>query len=43
MWSDRLIEILIGNPSKLHFAQEVLYGDLQRLGYDLGDMDILTP
>jgi hypothetical protein len=43
IWSDRLIEILIGNPSKLHFAQEVLYGDLQRLSYDLGDMDTLTP
>jgi hypothetical protein len=28
LWSDRLIEILIANPSKLHFGQEVLYGDL---------------
>jgi hypothetical protein len=31
LWSDRLIEILIANPSKLHFEQEVLRGDLQRL------------
>jgi hypothetical protein len=31
------------NPSKLHFGQEVLHGDLQRLNYDLGDMDRLTP
>ncbi len=37
LWSDRLIEILIANPSKLHFGQEVLHGDLQRLYYDLGD------
>jgi hypothetical protein len=36
-----LIEILIANPSKLHFGQEMLHGDLQRLDYDLGDMDIL--
>jgi hypothetical protein len=43
LWSDRrLIEILIANPSKLHFAQEVLHGDLQRLDYDLGDMHTLT-
>jgi hypothetical protein len=38
LWSDRLIEILIANPSKLHFRQEVFYGDLQRLEYNLGDM-----
>jgi hypothetical protein len=42
LWSDRLIEILITNPSKLHFGQEVLYGDFQRLDYDLGDMYTLT-
>ncbi len=42
LWSDRLIEILIANPSKLHFGQEVLHGDLQRLDYDLGDMHTLT-
>jgi hypothetical protein len=28
LWSDRLIENLIPNPSKLHFGQEVLHGDL---------------
>jgi hypothetical protein len=43
LWSDTLIEILIGNPSKLHFGQGVLYGDVRRLYYDLGDMDTLTP
>jgi hypothetical protein len=43
LWSDRLIEILVPNPSKIHFGQEVLHGDLQRLCYDLGDMDTLTP
>jgi hypothetical protein len=43
LWSDRPIEILIANPSKLHFGQEVLHGDLQRLDYDLDDMHKLTP
>ncbi len=43
LWSDRLIEILIANPSKLHFGQEVLHCDLQLLDYDLGDMHTLTP
>jgi hypothetical protein len=43
LWWDRLIEILIANPSKLHFGQEVLYGDLQRLDYDMGDMHIPYP
>jgi hypothetical protein len=42
LWSDRLIEILIANPSKLVIGQEVLYGGLQTLNYDLGDMHILT-
>jgi hypothetical protein len=42
LWSDRLIEILIANPSKLYFGQEVLHGDLKRLDYDLGDMHTLT-
>jgi hypothetical protein len=37
-----LIEILIANPSKLHFEQEVLYGYIQRLYYDLGDSNTLT-
>jgi hypothetical protein len=43
LWSDRLIEILILNPSKLHFGQEVLHGDLQRLDYDLSARYTLTP
>jgi hypothetical protein len=43
LWSDRLIEILIANPSKLHFGQEVFHGDLQRLYYDLGDMHTPYP
>jgi hypothetical protein len=42
LWLDRLIEILITNPSKLHFGQEVLYGDIQRLEYGLGGMYTLT-
>jgi hypothetical protein len=40
--SDGLIEILIANSSKLHFRQEVLHGDLQRLNYDLDDIHTLT-
>jgi hypothetical protein len=40
--SDRLIEILIANPSKLDFGQEVLHCDIQGLDYDLGDMHTLT-
>jgi hypothetical protein len=43
LWSDRLIEILIPNPSMLHFGQEVLHGDLQRLYYDLGDRHTTYP
>jgi hypothetical protein len=43
LWSDRLIEILITNPSKLHFGQEVLHDNLQRLHYDLGDMNTTYP
>jgi hypothetical protein len=42
LWSDRLIEILITIPLRLHFGQEVLHGDLQRLYYDMGDMHTLT-
>jgi hypothetical protein len=42
LWSDRLIEILIANPSKLRFRQEVFHGDLQGLDYDLGDIHTLT-
>jgi hypothetical protein len=37
LWSDRLIETLVANPSKLHFGQGLLHGDLQRLYYGLGD------
>jgi hypothetical protein len=43
LWSYRLIEIVITNPSKLHFGQEVLHCDIQGLDYDLGDMNTLTP
>jgi hypothetical protein len=43
LWSDRLIEIIILNAPELHFGQELLHGDLQRLDYDLGDRYILTP
>jgi hypothetical protein len=39
--SDRLIEILIANPSKLHFGQEVPHCDIPALDYYLGD--IQTP
>jgi hypothetical protein len=42
LWSNRLIEILSANLSKLHFGQEESHGDLQRLNYDLGDMHTLT-
>jgi hypothetical protein len=42
LWSDRLLETLVANPSKLHFGQDVLHGDLQRLYYDLGDRHTLT-
>jgi hypothetical protein len=42
LWSDRLIEILIANQSKLHFRQEVFHSDVQRLYYDLGDMHTIT-
>jgi hypothetical protein len=36
-WSDRLLETLVANPSKLHFGQGLLHGDLQGLHYCLGD------
>jgi hypothetical protein len=42
LWSDRLIETLIANPSKLHFGQEVLHDDLQGLDYDLSDIHTPT-
>jgi hypothetical protein len=42
-WSNRLIEILIANPSKLHFGQDVLHCDLKELYYDLGDLHTPYP
>jgi hypothetical protein len=42
LWSDRLIEILAPNAPELHFGQRLLYGDLQRLYYNLGDRYTLT-
>jgi hypothetical protein len=42
LWSDRLIEILIPNAPEFHFGQGLLYGDLQILDYDLGDMHTVT-
>jgi hypothetical protein len=30
LWSDRLLETLVANPSKLHFGQELLHGYVQR-------------
>jgi hypothetical protein len=35
LWSDRLLETLVATPSKLHFRQGFLHGDLQRLYYGL--------
>jgi hypothetical protein len=43
LWSDRLIATLIAIALGLNFGQEVPHGDLQRLYYDLGDMQTLTP
>jgi hypothetical protein len=43
LWSDWLLETLVSNPSKLHFRQEVLHGDIQRSVYDLGDMHTPYP
>jgi hypothetical protein len=37
LWSDRLLETLVANPSKFHFGQGLLHGDLQRLYYGLDD------
>jgi hypothetical protein len=37
LWSDRLLETLVANPSKLHFGQVLLYGDLQIFYCGLGD------
>jgi hypothetical protein len=43
LWSDRLLEILIANPSKLQLGQEVLHCDTRGLYYDLGDLHTLYP
>jgi hypothetical protein len=43
LWSDRLLETLDANPSKLHFGQEKLHCDLQGLDYDLGDLHTPYP
>jgi hypothetical protein len=37
LWSDRLLKTLAANPSKLHFGQGLLHGDIQRFYYGLGD------
>jgi hypothetical protein len=29
LWSDMLLETLVANPSKLHFGQGLLHGDLK--------------
>jgi hypothetical protein len=38
-----LLETLVANPSKFHFRQGLLHGDLQRLCYGLGDMHTTYP
>jgi hypothetical protein len=43
LWSDRLLETLVANPSKLHFGQGLLHGDLQRLYYGLSDRNTPYP
>jgi hypothetical protein len=43
LWSDRLLETLAANSSKLHFGQGLLHGDLQILYYCLGDRHTLYP
>jgi hypothetical protein len=43
LWTDRLLEILIANPSRLHFRQQVLDCDLQGLYYDMGDLHTPYP
>jgi hypothetical protein len=37
LWSDRLLETLVVNPSKLHVGQGLLHGDIKRLYYGLSD------
>jgi hypothetical protein len=43
LWSDRLLETLVANPSKLHFRQGLLHGDVQRLYSGLGDRNTPYP
>jgi hypothetical protein len=43
LWSDRLLETLAANSSKLHFGQGLLHGDLQIFYYCLGDRHTLYP
>jgi hypothetical protein len=37
LWSNRLLETLVANPSKLQFEQGLLHSDLQRMYYGMGD------
>jgi hypothetical protein len=37
LWSDRLLETLVANPSMLHFGKGLVHGDLQRLYCGLDD------
>jgi hypothetical protein len=43
LWSDRLLETLVANPSMLHFGQLLLHGDLQRFQYGLDDRNTPYP
>jgi hypothetical protein len=43
LWSDKLLETVIANPSKIHFGQGLLHDDLQRLYYGLGGMNTPYP
>jgi hypothetical protein len=41
--SDRLLETLVANPSKLHLGQGLLHGYIQRLYYGMGDRNTSYP
>jgi hypothetical protein len=43
LWSDKLLETLVANPSKLHFGQELFHGDLQILYYGMSDRNTPYP
>jgi hypothetical protein len=43
LWSDKLLETHVANPSKLHVGQGLLLGDLQRLHYGLDDRNTPYP